>query len=248
VTTDIATYRNGTPYDSTRQMILPGIFLALFYFLIAFFGNQMLTSTTEEKENRVIEMILTTIEARTLIVGKIISLVILAIFQAAIIIVPAIAGYLLFHNHLHLPALDLSSLPVNWPRIGAGFGIFVLGFVMFTGLLVLIGASVPTAKEASQFFGMIMLLIFGPLYAASLFISSPNSGIVRFLSFFPLTAPIPLLLRNAVGNLAPWEIAVALPMLAITAIIMLALAVRVFRYGVLEYSRKLSFKEILSRK
>lgn len=246
--TDVSTYRDGMPYDSTMQMIFPGIFLVLFYFLIAFFGNQMLTSTTEEKENRVIEMILTTIEARTLIVGKIISLVLLALLQAVIIIVPALLGYLLLHDHLHLPALDLSSLPVNWPRIGVGFAIFALGFIMFTGFLVLIGASVPTAKEASQFFGMVMILIFGPLYAASLFVSSPDSGIVRFLSLFPLTAPIPLLLRNAVGNLAPWEIAVALPILALTGLIMLALAVRVFRFGALEYSRKLSIKEILSLK
>ena len=63
-------YRDGKIHDSVQEMILPGIFLILFYFLITFFGNQMLTSTTEEKENRVIEMILTTIEARTLIVAE----------------------------------------------------------------------------------------------------------------------------------------------------------------------------------
>ena len=74
-------YRDGEIHNPIQEMILPGVFLVLFYFLISFFGNQMLTSTTEEKENRVIEMILTTIEARTLIVGKIISLIILAFIQ-----------------------------------------------------------------------------------------------------------------------------------------------------------------------
>lgn len=246
--TNVTTYRDGIPYDSMKEMIFPGVFLILFYLLIAFFGNQMLTSTTEEKENRVIEMILTTIEARTLIIGKIISLIILALFQAVIIILPALIGYLLLHDQLNMPSLDLSSLPVNWPRIGAGFSIFAVGFTMFTGLLVLIGSSVPTAKEAGQFFGMVMVLIFGPLYAASLFVSAPDSDIVRFLSFFPLTAPIPLLLRNAVGNLAGWEIAIALPILAVTAVVILALAVRVFKFGALEYSRKLSIKEVLRRK
>ena len=56
----VITYRNGVEFDPAQQMILPGLFLVLFYLLIAFFGNQMLTSTTEEKENRVIEMLLTT--------------------------------------------------------------------------------------------------------------------------------------------------------------------------------------------
>ncbi len=246
--TAVVTYRDGVPYDSIQEMILPGVFMVLFYLLIAFFGNQMLTSTTEEKENRVIEMILTTIEARTLIIGKILSLIVLALLQAIIIIIPVVVAYLLLHNQLNIPSLDLSSLPVNWGRIATGFGVFALSFVMFTGFLVLIGSSVPTAKEAGQFFGMIMILIFGPLYVAGLFVSAPDSGIVRFLSFFPLTAPIPLLLRNALGNLHPWEIAVALPILALTSVIILALAVRVFRYGALEYSRKLSLKEILRRR
>ena len=76
--TTVTTYRDGEVYDPMKQMIFPSIFLVLFYLLIAFFGSQMLVSTTEEKENRVIEMILTSIEARTLIIGKIISLVLLA--------------------------------------------------------------------------------------------------------------------------------------------------------------------------
>ena len=244
-TTNVTTYRDGALYDSTQHIILPGIFLLLFYLLIAFFGSQMLTSTTEEKENRVIEMILTTIEARTLIIGKIISLIGLAFLQGALIVIPLLVGYLLFREQLHLPSVDLSTLPINWPRLGTGLVIFALCFSMFTGLLVLIGASVPTAKEAGQFFGMVMILIFGPLYAVTLFISSPDSPIVRFLTLFPLTAPIPLLLRNAVGNLHPWEVALSLAILAVTTVIILTLAVRVFRYGALEYSRKLSVREIL---
>ena len=66
---DSTTYKNGSEYDGFKQLIAPGAFLVLFYILIAMFGSQMLTSTTEEKENRVIEMILTTIKARTLIIG-----------------------------------------------------------------------------------------------------------------------------------------------------------------------------------
>src|SRR5574344_291931 len=78
------TYRDGVAYDGFKEAIVPGMFLILFYFLIAMFGNQMLTSTTEEKENRVIEMVLTTVKARVLILGKILSLVTLALIQALV--------------------------------------------------------------------------------------------------------------------------------------------------------------------
>lgn len=243
----VTTYRGSEVYDPIKHMIFPGMFLVLFYLLIAFFGSQMLVSTTEEKENRVIEMILTTIEARTLIIGKIISLVALALLQGVIIVIPALIGYLLFRDQLQLPSFDLSSLPVDWLRIGIGALIFIVSFLMFTGLLVLVGASMPTAKEANQFIGIVFMLIFGPLYAVSLFISAPDSPFVRFLTLFPLTAPIPLLLRNAVGNLNTWELALAIPILIVSAAIVLALAVRVFRFGALEYSRKLSVKEIFGR-
>lgn len=247
VKTDSKYYRNGELYDGVKEMILPGIFLLLFYLLIAFFGNQMLVSTTEEKENRVIEMILTTIEARTLITGKIISLVLLALIQGAVIVAPALIGYLLFHDKLNLPFVDLSTLPINGGRIALGFALFAASFMMFTGLLVAVGAAVPTAKEAGQFFGMVMMLIFGPLYAFSLFISAPDSPLVKFLSFFPLTAPIPLMLRNALGNLSFGEGLLGLAIITLTAILVTAIGVRIFRYGALEYSRKLSLKEIFGK-
>ena len=138
-------------------MLFRSVFLILFYFLITFFGNQMLTSTTEEKENRVIEMILTTIEARTLIVGKIISLIILAIIQGLLVVSPVLIGYLIFHDQLKLPSVDLSSLPVDPQRIAIGFLAFAGSFMLFTGLLVAIGAAVPTAKEANSFFDVAMM-------------------------------------------------------------------------------------------
>lgn len=241
-------YRNGAEYDAIKQMILPGLFLVLFYFLIAFFGNQMLTSTTEEKENRVIEMLLTTVEARTLIIGKILSLILLSVIQGLIVIVPVLVGYLLLHDKLSLPSLDLTSLPVDWAAIGIGFAVFASSFMLFTGLLVAIGAAVPTAKEAGGFFGIVMILIFGPLYAASLFVSAPTNPLVVGLSLFPFTAPIPLLLRNALGNLELWEALAGIAILIVTAAIVTMIAVWIFRYGVLEYSRKLSLKEIFSRK
>ena len=245
---DTTIYRDGRAYDPFKEMILPGIFLVLFYVLMSFFAGQALTSTTEEKENRVIEMILTTIEARTLIIGKIISLIILMLIQGVLVAAPVLIGYLLFRNQLNLPNIDLSGLPVDWARIGIAAVIFILSFAFFTGVLVLIGATMPTAREANQFMGFVMIALYGPLYAVSLFISMPDAPIVRFLSLFPLTSPIPLLMRNAAGNLQPWEIAAGALILLVSSIFVLILAVRVFRFGALEYSRKVSLKEMFARR
>lgn len=235
----VSTYRDGIPYDSFKEAIAPGIFLVLFYFLIAMFGNQMLTSTTEEKENRVIEMILTTVKAKTLIIGKVLSLITLAIIQAFIFLTPVVIGYLLLHNQLSLPSFDLSDLPLNPVRIASAMAIFAASFLLFTGLLVTVGAASPTAKEAGGYLGIVMILIFGPLYAVSLFVSSPDSPLVRFLTFFPFTAPIPALLRNAVGNMSGMDTAIVISVLMLTAALVMWVAVRVFKSGAIEYSRNL---------
>ncbi len=205
----------------------------------------MLTSTTEEKENRVIEMILTTIEARTLIIGKIISLIVLAFIQSLVIMIPSLIAYFALKDRLSLPSLDLSSIPIDPARVAIGAVVFVASFILFTGLLVTIGSASPTAKEAGGFLGIVMVGIFGPLYAAPLFVSSPDSPFVQALSYFPLTAPIPLLLRNAVGNLSLGEALIAVVILSISAGIIIKIAVNVFRYGALQYSRRLQLKEIL---
>ncbi len=239
---------NGSIDKGFMKLIAPGIFLVLFYFMIATFGNQMLTSVTEEKENRVIEMILATIKPTTLLVGKLFSLITLAIIQMFVILIPIIAGYILLHNQLTLPNLDLSQIPFDTMPIVLGAIIFFVSFLMYAGLLMALGAAMPTAKEASSFFGASMALLFGPLYAAPLFITSPDSLIVQILSYFPLTAPIPLLLRNAVGNLTLTEAAIAISILAITTVFIISIGVRIFKFGALEYSRKLSVKEVLRRK
>ena len=248
VSYDAVTYKNGAVYNGTSQLIAPGIFLVLFYILIVMFGNQMLTSTTEEKENRVIEMILTTIQARTLIIGKILSLVVLALVQVCAILIPITIAYLLFREQLALPSVDLTNIPLDPLRIGIGAAVFVSSFMLFTGLLVAIGAAVPTAKEASGFFGVVMIFLFGPLYAASLFISAPDSSLVKILSFFPFTAPIPLMLRNAVGNLDVPSALLGITILTVSAIIVLTIAIRLFRYGALEYTKRLSLTTIFHKK
>lgn len=242
------TYKDGKKYDGFKQVIAPGIFLVLFYLVIAFFGNQMLTSTTEEKENRVIEMILTTIEARTLIIGKILSLIVLATIQICLILVPIIIAYIFARSQLLIPDIDLRTIPLNPARIAVGAGLFVSSFLFFTGILTSIGAAVPTAKEAGGFLGIVMVAIFGPLYAVSLFVSTPHAPLVTFLSYFPLTAPIPLMLRNAVGNLSYPAAILGIVILSVCAVISLGLAVRLFRYGALEYSRRLNIREIFRRK
>ena len=240
-------YKDGQVYDSLKEAIIPGIFLVVFFILISVFGNQMIASTTEEKENRVIEIILTTIKPKTLIIGKILALLVLAFIQILITLTPVIIAYIFFREQLSIPSFDLSNIPFNPIHVAVATLMFIFSFLLFTGLLVGIGAAAPTIKEASGSISAVMLCMFGPLYAVSLFVSSPDSPLVQFLTFFPLTAPIPLMLRNAVGNLTVYDTVLGILILAISAVIALIVAIRMFQYGALEYNNKISLKTIIKK-
>jgi ABC-2 type transport system permease protein len=241
-----------TTYNAAGQVsggigsvIPPMLFLAIFYVVILLLANQMLTSTLEEKENRVTEMILTTLNPTTLIVGKIISLFIVGVVQMVVFALPVVIGYLFFRSSLNLPALDLAHLQLDPGQMIVGALLLIGGFTLFTGTLVAVGAIMPTAKEAGQIFGVMMALIFVPFYAVALIVSDPHAPIVQIFTFFPYSAPVTAMLRNGLHTLDPVSATIVIAEQFVLGGLVLRLAVRLFRYGSIEYTRKVSLRTIL---
>lgn len=241
---------NGSIYNPLQKLVVPVIFTAIFFLIIMLTSNQNLVATTEEKENRIAETILTTVTAKTLITGKIIALVVLGLVQILSLILPFVilfwANDAIFQlspeiqNIISNPSFDF------WPTLfGASYLIF--GFFMITGFTILIGSFFPTAQDASQFFAPIILLIILPIYFASAIISGSQSIIVYVMSYFPVSAPLTLLLRNASGTLPVSEGLIGLAVLVIFSVVLMLLAVRTFRSGVFEYSKPASLKDAIKR-
>jgi ABC-2 type transport system permease protein len=248
INTDTTTFKDGNVAGGFNGVIPALLFLVLFYVAILLLGNQMLASTLEEKENRVTEMILTTINPTSLILGKVASLFMIGLVQMLVFALPAVLGYVFFRSQLNIPSLDLSALVFDPQQMIVGALILLGGFSLFTGTLVALGAVMPTVKDAGPIFGALMVLIFIPFYTISLVISDPNATIVQIFSYFPYSAPVTALLRNAFGTLPLWSaIIIIIELFALSAIV-LRIAVQLFRYGSIEYSRKVSIKDVLTRR
>ena len=116
--------------------------------------------------------------------------------------------------------------------------------MLFTGTLVAIGAIMPTAKEAGQWFGIAMIAMFIPFYIIQLILSDPEQYVVAVFTYFPFTAPVTAMLRNAFGTLSAMEATIVVATLLILGALIIRLAVRMFRYGAMEYSDRLSLKRI----
>jgi ABC-2 type transport system permease protein len=248
VQVDSTTYKDGVKSSGLNGLIPPLIYLLIFYIVLILLGNQMLNSTLEEKENRVTEMILTTVDPSTLITGKILSLFTAGVVQMAVFLSPVLIGYLFLRSSLNLPNLDLSALDFSPERMAVGALLLLGGFTLFTGTLVAIGAVMPTAKEAGGFFGVMMALIFVPFYASSLIVSHPSALIVQVFTYFPYTAPVTGMLRNGFGSLGLGEAAGLILELFAVGYVVLRLAVQLFRYGSIEYTKKVSIRTALGLK
>ena len=242
------TYKDGQVSGGIAVVIPPLLFLVIFYLSIVMLGNQMLSSTLEEKENRVTEMILTTLNPTTLIVGKVIALFMVGLVQMLIFALPVVVGYVFFRSNLNLPDVDLSHLTLQAGPMLVGALLLAGGFILFTGTLVAIGAVVPTVKEAGTAFAPLMIMLFLPFYVVSLIVSDPHALIVQIFTYFPFTAPVTAMLRNGLGSLSPLESAIVIAELFTIGLIALRLAVHLFRYGSLEYSRKLSIRNTFHRR
>ena len=247
-TYEATTYRAGQQSGGLNSVIPPLLYLVIFYIVIILLGNQMLNSTLEEKENRVTEMILTTLNATTLIIGKVITLFLVGLVQILLFVTPVLVAYLFFRDQLVLPSLDLSNLQIQPGPMITGALLLFGGFLLFTGTLVAAGAIMPTAKEAGSIFGAMMVLLFVPFYALSLVVSDPTSPIVQIFTFFPYTAPFTAMLRNGLGSLPGWQAAIVITELIVLGALVLLLAVRIFRYGSIQYTSKVSLVSALGRR
>lgn len=251
---NVITYAEGRVAPGFASIVLPGFFVALFYLAIIMLGNQMLNITVEEKENRVTEMILTTISPTTLILGKIIAVLMLGIVQGVVAFAPmALAAPLLARSAASDPDLADAPLPTtemivaatNWPAVGVGLLLFIGSFLLFTGLLVAVGSVMPTAKDAGSAFAALIMALFLPVYTFGQVIAQPHGLVSTVLTYFPLTAPLTAMMRNAMGTLTPLETALVLLDIFGFAALFIALGVRLFRTGSISYGEKLNPFKVL---
>ncbi len=233
---DTVTYADGHETGGVREFLPPLMWLVLFFMAITMLGNQMLNITVEEKENRVTEMILTTIRPTVLIAGKVVAVCLVGLVQAAVFALPGLA--VAVGAALSLPSGQ--GLVIDPERMVVGFLLFAAGFLLFTGLLICLGSIMPTAKDAGGAFAAVVIVLFLPLYAVTLVLSQPHGLAAQVMTYFPLTAPMTAMLRNAGGSLSVWEAAIVLVIVLVCAAGFLALGARLFATGSLSYDQRLN--------
>ncbi len=245
----LQTYTDGEPERSFEEIIVPGAFLVLFYIVLVFSVGYALTSVSEEKENRSIEMVLSYVKPQTLILGKLLAIILVTLTQIVFFALLALAIYVLVRslgNSLSLP-FGISDLTFVPQEIVIGIGFLIFGFVFFVGLMAMIGAIFPSSKEANSFSTVFYFMPAVPFWGFEAITTQPSSVFTQVLTYIPLTSPTTVLLRNASGNIGLGEALVSLLLLIIATAVIVVLAAKAFRLGTLEYTNRIAITSLLRK-
>ncbi|MCM1297562.1 MAG: ABC transporter permease [Muribaculaceae bacterium] len=262
---DITTHRidsddNSPAMSSTTCFIIGMTVTFLLYTLLMFYGQMVMSSIIEEKNNKVVELIISSVKPQLLMLGKIIGIGLVAVTQIAIwaIIICGSAQLLLSFSFTSVPAtatitddMALNNIPALFSNPAYLLQLFLYltlfligGYLLYAAIFAAIGASVDNMQDASQlvYFAYIPIII--AVICATIVGRDPNSSMALWLSFIPFTSPMIMMTRIPHG-IPGWEIFLSIALLYVSFIAMTLVAAKIYRVGILMHGRKPSIKEIL---
>lgn len=226
--------KEGENSNALGKAIIPFFIGIMFFMLIVLCGNRFLTCVVEEKENRISEMILTSVSSKHLIVGKIIAMLILGLVQVVVLAVPILI--LIFLNRDNqLVASILAMIEIDPLMITLSILLFIASAVFYAGTCTLVGSLVSTAKDASSFLGPTIIMMVFPLYFMHNFMMTEPNFMVQFLTYFPPSAPIALMMRSGFGTISIPEYCLGILIVLVSAIVVIRLAVVTFQKNAINF-------------
>lgn len=247
------------------------IFTFLIYMFVMSYGAMVMQSVTEEKTNRIVELMISSVKPFQLMMGKIIGIALvgfaqLAVWSIMLAVILGVAGSIFGLDAAASaaatqPAMGAPSAPIpemaegtEWLQAVANLPyleiavmfvlMFVGGYLLYASFFAAVGASVNEPEDTSQFMmPMIFIMIFG-LYAAMYSVENTNGPLAFWASLFPLTSPIVMMVRIPFG-VPLWQEILCVVLLFGTALAFVWLGGKIYRVGILMYGKKPSVKEMI---
>ena len=208
----------------------------LFYVVIVTSASLMLNSVAKEKENRIMEILMSSVKPTQLLTGKIIGLGLVGLLQMVVWMGSAMLMLRLSGTTFNIPPnLQPSPELLFW-----GIAFFILGFLLYATIMAGVGALVPNIKEASQATFIIILPLLVPLMMIGAIINQPDTGIAVALSLIPFTAPNTIMTRMAVSPVPLWQLLTAIVLMLLTIFLLIRAVAGMFRAQHLLTGKKFS--------
>lgn len=254
----LATDEDSMEATSTTMSWLLGLTLGmLLYFILIVYGQQVLQSVIDEKQTRVLDVIITSCTPFELMMGKILGIALVAALQIVIwaVLVIGVSSFVmpLLIDPASVQAISdpmMGSAISSFTDVGFLLSLFVQllvfavgGFLFYASMYAAIGSAVETPQDAAQFNSIIMMPVILAIIVMMNIMNDPNSGLVFWCSMIPFTSPIVMMARIPFG-IPTWQVIVSIIVLFISFFIMTWIAARIFRVGVFMHGKRPTWKDL----
>ena len=243
---EVTVYEIGDSGDAVKSNLIvrygvPGVFLWLLVMGIVMSSSMLISGVIEERSNRILEIMMSSIKPNQLMMGKILGIGMLGVIQITIYLVIILIFSLYGGAMLNI---DLSPGDVFTPSILWYFLYFIMGYFMYAALYVSLGSLFDNEREAQQSVGYLSLFAVLPIMLIQPIMMNPGTPLTGILSFIPLTTPFMMILKIGMLSAPLWEILLMmLYLIAWIAVISWA-GSKIFRTTLLMYGKRATLKEI----
>lgn len=227
--------------DAAGNVILTLIGGFFFFFAVMGSAGFLVQVVADEKENRTMEMLITSMSPFQLIAGKALGLIGVALTQIVLWAVSIILVIVVAARFVDF----LAALTVPWSFLIVFALYFLPAYGLIAGIMIAIGSVVTEVQQGQQISGVLNLLFIAPFFVIPLVFSNPNSPILVFLTLFPTTSFMTVALRWGLGMPA-WQVIASWLILATTAALSIWFASRIFRRGMLRYGQRMELREVIA--
>lgn len=220
------------------RIILPLLVGMFFVFVVMGSAGYLLQAVTTEKENRMVEVMFTSLSPTQLIGGKALGLMGVALTQIGIWLVALFIGLFFLSRQVDF----LGGVTVDWRFFGVVALYFLPTYALVAGMMITLGSIVTEIQQGQQIAGVVNLLFIAPFFFFVFVFTNPDHPLLVGLTLFPTTALMAVAMRWGVTTIPLWQLAGGWLSLVVTAAAMIWVAARVFRTGMLRYGQPLSLR------
>lgn len=253
---------------SEVKTVLGYLFGFLIYLFIFMFGGMIMSGVIEEKTNRIVEVLISSVRPMQLLTGKIVGISLVGLTQLLIwgvlTFLLVFVGGLAFGGGIDAESLAsaqqmASGAPIEMDAMGKVMDMihsvnlsrlflifiayFIGGYLLYAAMFAAVGAAVENENDTNQFMLPITVPLILSIIVSVNILNDPNGPVAFWFSMIPFTSPIAMMIRVPFG-VPGWELALSLGLLVLGCIGTTYLAAKIYRVGILMYGKKTSYKEL----
>ncbi len=227
--------------EGAGNLILAFLFTFLIYFSLILIGTMMMRSVVEEKNNRIVEVLLSSVSSKELLTGKILGMSITSLLQMAIWLLPVF--FLISTTWFMLP--PQITLSIGVPHLFYFLFNFFIALVTFLGLYATVGSVFDNDQDAQSGQWPLMILIMLPFFIAISMLSNPESNIARIASFVPFASLIVMPARMTILEIPLWQIILSSVINILVMLSIFPISGKIYRIGILSTGKKPKWSEVV---